>query len=46
MKNFLSKTILLSLPIMGVIGCKPHGTQYAVSGDAAQKAYVAPGKYD
>ena len=27
-------------------GCKPRGAQSAVSGDAAQKAYVAPGKYD
>lgn len=27
-------------------GCKPKGTADAVSGDAAAKAYVAPGKYD
>jgi nitrous-oxide reductase len=27
-------------------GCKPKGTQSAVGGDAAAKAYVAPGKYD
>src|SRR5213592_2224729 len=46
MKYFLSKTILLSLPIFTMIGCKPHGIRSAVSGDAAQKAYVAPGKYD
>ena len=26
--------------------CKPKGTQSAVSGDAASKVYVAPGKYD
>ena len=26
--------------------CKPHNTSNAVSGDAAVKAYVAPGKYD
>jgi len=26
--------------------CKPKGTQSAVSGDAAAKVYVAPGKYD
>ena len=27
-------------------GCKPKGAQSAVSGDAASKVYVAPGKYD
>src|SRR5215208_4432867 len=27
-------------------GCKPRGAQSAVSGDAAQKTYIAPGKYD
>ena len=26
--------------------CKPRGAQSAISGDAASKAYVAPGKYD
>src|ERR1051325_10062567 len=46
MKNFLSKVILISVPVISLIGCKPHGAQSAVSGDAAQKAYVAPGKYD
>src|ERR1051325_6411611 len=46
MKNFLSKVILISVPVISLIGCKPHGAQSAVSGDAASKAYVAPGKYD
>lgn len=27
-------------------GCKPHNPVSAVEGDAAQKVYVAPGKYD
>src|SRR3982750_1991195 len=27
-------------------GCKPKGSQSAISGDAAQQTYVAPGKYD
>lgn len=27
-------------------GCKPKNTKAAVTGDAATKAYVAPGKYD
>ena len=26
--------------------CKPKGAATAVSGDAAEKVYVAPGKYD
>src|SRR5512138_1623759 len=46
MKNFLAKTILISIPIITLIGCKPQGPKTAVSGDAAQKTYVAPGKYD
>jgi nitrous-oxide reductase len=29
-----------------MVGCKPKNTSNAVSGDAAQKVYVAPGKYD
>ncbi|OWR13438.1 Sec-dependent nitrous-oxide reductase [Chryseobacterium sp. VAUSW3] len=32
--------------ITALTGCKPKGTETAVSGDAAQKVYVAPGKYD
>lgn len=32
--------------IISVMGCKPKNAASAVSGDAAQKAYVAPGKYD
>ncbi|HPZ87665.1 MAG TPA: Sec-dependent nitrous-oxide reductase, partial [Flavihumibacter sp.] len=28
------------------LGCKPKNTSTAVSGDAASKVYVAPGKYD
>jgi len=28
------------------ISCKPKGAESAVSGDAASKVYVAPGKYD
>jgi len=30
----------------GLYACKPSNTSNAVSGDAASKAYVAPGKYD
>lgn len=50
MKHSFSKSILaISLLVAGFVwlqGCKPKGTQSAVSGDAAAKAYVAPGKYD
>jgi nitrous-oxide reductase len=31
---------------MGINGCKPKNAGDAVTGDAASKAYVAPGKYD
>jgi nitrous-oxide reductase len=48
MKQIL-KYISLILPVITLLatqGCKPKGTQSAVSGDAANKVYVAPGKYD
>ena len=32
--------------VTALTGCKPKGTETAVSGDAAEKVYVAPGKYD
>ena len=32
--------------VTALTGCKPKGTETAVSGDAAQKVYVAPGKHD
>ncbi len=34
------------LALASVISCKPKGAGNAVSGDAASKVYVAPGKYD
>lgn len=37
---------LVSVALVSVISCKPKGTGSAVGGDAASKAYVAPGKYD
>ena len=50
MKHSLLKSLLaLSLTMIGFVmmqGCKPKGAQSAVSGDAASKVYVAPGKYD
>ena len=41
--NFLVLIIILAL---GIISCKPKNAGSAVSGDAAAKAYVAPGSYD
>ncbi len=37
-------TVLFST--LNLVSCKPKSTSNAVSGDAAAKAYVAPGKYD
>lgn len=37
---------LVALAAIHMSSCKPKGTATAVSGDAAAKAYVAPGKYD
>jgi nitrous-oxide reductase len=42
--NTIIATVLLALLFMN--GCKPKSASNAVSGDAASKAYVAPGKYD
>ncbi|HVX28628.1 MAG TPA: Sec-dependent nitrous-oxide reductase [Parafilimonas sp.] len=40
-------TIAVAVVLMaGVYSCKPKNTANAVSADAAQKAYVPPGKYD
>ncbi len=40
-------TIAVAVALMaGVYSCKPKNTANAVSADAAQKAYVPPGKYD
>lgn len=37
---------LAALSAVTIVACKPKGTETAVSGDAAQKVYVAPGKLD
>jgi len=34
------------LMVGGIYSCKPTGPDQAISGDAAARAYVAPGKYD
>lgn len=41
-----SASLLLIISVSGMISCKPKSVSNAVSGDAASKAYVAPGKYD
>src|SRR6187399_2593537 len=48
MRSFLKTLLLFSaaISIVWLQSCKPKGTQSAVSGDAAAKVYVAPGKYD
>jgi nitrous-oxide reductase len=42
----LGGALLASGLLFGMQACKPKGTQSAVTGDAASKVYVAPGKYD
>ena len=44
-KIFLILSIVTA-SIASMQGCKPKGAQSAISGNAAEKAYVAPGKYD
>jgi nitrous-oxide reductase len=48
--KFSFKTLLLfafsAITFSWLQSCKPKGAQSAVSGDAASKVYVAPGKYD
>lgn len=42
--NIASLIIIISME--GMVSCKPKSVSNAVSGDAASKTYVAPGKYD
>ncbi|MES2778867.1 MAG: Sec-dependent nitrous-oxide reductase [Bacteroidota bacterium] len=37
---------ILAAAVATMVSCKPKNTANAVSGDAAEKVYVAPGKYD
>jgi len=47
MKNkFVKAIVAIAMGSALFISCKPKNSGDAVSGDAAQKAYVAPGKYD
>lgn len=47
--SFFKSVFVIAFMPVGLLwmqGCKPKGTGSAVGGDAASKAYVAPGKYD
>ncbi len=46
MKIIQSTSIAAIIAISALYSCKPKNSGSAVSGDAAAKAYVAPGKYD
>lgn len=42
----MASLALTAVTAGALFSCKPKGAEAAVGGDAAQKAYVAPGKYD
>src|SRR6476660_7594884 len=47
MNTFSKLTAIAAVvTVVGFFSCKPRGAQSVVGGDAAQKTYVAPGKYD
>ncbi len=37
---------ILAIALLSIVSCKPKGASTAVSGDAASKVYIPPGKYD
>jgi nitrous-oxide reductase len=45
-KKIKYATVVIALTALAIGGCKPRGAETAISGDAAGKVYVAPGKYD
>ena len=45
-KNRILNILLIAVAIGAVSACKPKSAGEAVSGDAATRVYVAPGKYD
>src|SRR5829696_8200193 len=46
LKKLVIPLALTAVMAAAFFSCKPKGAESAVSGDAASKAYVAPGKYD
>nr|MDQ6902238.1 nitrous oxide reductase [Bacteroidota bacterium] len=45
-KTYLLYAVVAAFIVSGFYSCKPKNTSDAISGDAAQRVYVAPGKYD
>ncbi|MBS1757271.1 MAG: hypothetical protein JSU03_08335, partial [Bacteroidetes bacterium] len=45
-KHSLAALIVFCAVLLSINSCKPKNAGDAVSGDAASKTYVAPGKYD
>ena len=46
MKNNFFRVVIILAAAIFIQSCKPQGPAKALVGDAAQKTYVAPGKYD
>lgn len=46
MKKINTFLAITTLAVLGLFSCKPKDAGSMVSGDAAQKVYVAPGNYD
>ena len=44
--KLMAAVALTAITAGALFSCKPKGAEAAVSGDAAAKAYIAPGKYD
>ena len=44
--SILIKGAIASMAVAAIVSCKPKNTSNAVTGDAAQKTYIAPGKLD
>lgn len=44
--KFFTLIALAAITAGSLYSCKPKGAEAAISGDAASKVYVAPGKYD
>ncbi|HEV8515662.1 MAG TPA: nitrous oxide reductase, partial [Cyclobacteriaceae bacterium] len=44
--NKMIALFIIAAAVVAVSSCKPKGPQEAVTGNAAQKVYVAPGHYD
>ena len=44
--NTYKKIAIAAFAAVSIVACKPKGTKNVVSGDAAEKVYVAPGQHD